>query len=126
MVSQQQNEDVPPWLPRHFVGGHPALDLVNTMSHRLDPAQAVDRMNAPDKIAGWTVEVGLLTADEAVGIEPDGLVAGVARLRDAAAEVFDAAAADLPLPPAALAQICLLYTSPSPRDQRGSRMPSSA
>ena len=25
-----------------------------------------------------------------------------------------------------LSQICLLYTSPSPRDQRGSRMPSSA
>ena len=25
-----------------------------------------------------------------------------------------------------LAHICLLYTSPSPRDQRGSRMPSSA
>ena len=25
-----------------------------------------------------------------------------------------------------LAQLCLLYTSPSPRDQRGSRMPSSA
>ena len=26
----------------------------------------------------------------------------------------------------ALAEVCLLYTSPSPRDQRGSRMPSSA
>ena len=26
----------------------------------------------------------------------------------------------------ALSSICLLYTSPSPRDQRGSRMPSSA
>ena len=26
----------------------------------------------------------------------------------------------------ALSKICLLYTSPSPRDQRGSRMPSSA
>ena len=25
-----------------------------------------------------------------------------------------------------LASVCLLYTSPSPRDQRGSRMPSSA
>ena len=25
-----------------------------------------------------------------------------------------------------LSNICLLYTSPSPRDQRGSRMPSSA
>ena len=28
--------------------------------------------------------------------------------------------------PAVRAEICLLYTSPSPRDQRGSRMPSSA
>ena len=26
----------------------------------------------------------------------------------------------------AVKKICLLYTSPSPRDQRGSRMPSSA
>ena len=36
----------------------------------------------------------------------------------------------LPIAPAALIDInndnCLLYTSPSPRDQRGSRMPSSA
>ena len=30
------------------------------------------------------------------------------------------------LPAAPLASTCLLYTSPSPRDQRGSRMPSSA
>ena len=30
------------------------------------------------------------------------------------------------LPVAAFAGACLLYTSPSPRDQRGSRMPSSA
>ena len=29
------------------------------------------------------------------------------------------------LPPA-ITMVCLLYTSPSPRDQRGSRMPSSA
>ena len=29
-------------------------------------------------------------------------------------------------PPFDLVYICLLYTSPSPRDQRGSRMPSSA
>ena len=33
-----------------------------------------------------------------------------------------------PMPRAAVCQciLCLLYTSPSPRDQRGSRMPSSA
>ena len=29
-------------------------------------------------------------------------------------------------PPISLSESCLLYTSPSPRDQRGSRMPSSA
>ena len=29
-------------------------------------------------------------------------------------------------PPGADIYLCLLYTSPSPRDQRGSRMPSSA
>ncbi len=105
MVSQSQFEDVPPWRPRHFVGGHPALDLVNTISHRLDPTLAVDRMNAPGKIATWMVEVGVLTAGEAAGLAPDGLVPGVARLRAAAAHVFDAAAADQPPPPTALAQI---------------------
>ena len=31
-----------------------------------------------------------------------------------------------PIETAELKSICLLYTSPSPRDQRGSRMPSSA
>ena len=30
------------------------------------------------------------------------------------------------LPGRTIGEICLLYTSPSPRDQRGSRMPSSA
>ena len=30
------------------------------------------------------------------------------------------------VPAKALREVCLLYTSPSPRDQRGSRMPSSA
>ena len=33
---------------------------------------------------------------------------------------------DGPVPPVVLIDDCLLYTSPSPRDQRGSRMPSSA
>ena len=36
------------------------------------------------------------------------------------------AAAPPPLAPRVLGEDCLLYTSPSPRDQRGSRMPSSA
>ena len=35
-------------------------------------------------------------------------------------------ARDVAVPEKAQLEICLLYTSPSPRDQRGSRMPSSA
>ena len=33
---------------------------------------------------------------------------------------------ELVIPKIALNKVCLLYTSPSPRDQRGSRMPCSA
>ena len=86
MVSQSQFEDAPPWRLRHFVGGHPALDLVNTISHRLDPSLAVDRMNAPAKIATWMVEVGVLTAGEAAArvrparLDTPGLVAALALL----------------------------------------------
>ena len=44
------------------------------------------------------------------------------------AQLADAAGADMLLVGDSLAMVvhCLLYTSPSPRDQRGSRMPSSA
>ena len=56
----------------------------------------------------------------------------LAQLLDAAAERGEIQGEIVLLPyanPIGLAQIfngCLLYTSPSPRDQRGSRMPSSA
>ena len=40
--------------------------------------------------------------------------------------VFDPSLFDRRLQKAATFLSCLLYTSPSPRDQRGSRMPSSA
>ena len=39
---------------------------------------------------------------------------------------FRGKAKQTPLNSNAIVNICLLYTSPSPRDQRGSRMPSSA
>ena len=40
--------------------------------------------------------------------------------------VDDVLPSELPLSAGGVAGGCLLYTSPSPRDQRGSRMPSSA
>lgn len=105
MVSQAQPIDVSPWRARHFVGGHPALDLVNTISHRLDPTLAIDRMDTPANIASWAVEIDLLTKAEANQLKPDGLVDGVARLRTAAAAIFDAAVMDYSPPPASLRQI---------------------
>ena len=49
------------------------------------------------------------------------IVAGFISFAGATKEMIEGMG-DLPM----LAYICLLYTSPSPRDQRGSRMPSSA
>ena len=50
---------------------------------------------------------------------------GYSVLRHASGELNDDALADY-LVVVHKSQACLLYTSPSPRDQRGSRMPSSA
>ena len=52
------------------------------------------------------------------------LVVGVSGGIDSA--VSSTLAAKTGLPVYAVGMPCLLYTSPSPRDQRGSRMPSSA
>ena len=64
MVSQSEFQDVPPWRPVHFIGGHPAFDFINTLSHRADPVLAVDRFDRLDKILGWYVFTGLLNAPD--------------------------------------------------------------
>ena len=51
---------------------------------------------------------------------------GLTGMQRADGEIKAARAAEKFGVPFTLSTICLLYTSPSPRDQRGSRMPSSA
>ena len=53
------------------------------------------------------------------GSEKPGMIDSNGNLRDLSAHVAD-------ITPATIADICLLYTSPSPRDLSTSRMPSSA
>ncbi|MFJ1598774.1 CGNR zinc finger domain-containing protein [Streptomyces sp. NPDC088261] len=48
-----------------FVGGHPVLDLVNTVAWRLDPARAADRVQGAEAWARWAVATGLLAAGRA-------------------------------------------------------------
>ncbi|MFI5730413.1 CGNR zinc finger domain-containing protein [Kribbella sp. NPDC051587] len=42
-----------------LIGGHLALDLLNTVSWRLDPTRIVDRIATPEALTIWTAAVGL-------------------------------------------------------------------
>ena len=50
---------------------------------------------------------------------------GLVAVKDVSFEIFEGEFVGL-IGPNGCGKSCLLYTSPSPRDQRGSRMPSSA
>src|SRR3954453_21319415 len=45
-----------------LIGGHIALDLLNTVSWRLDPARIIDRISTPEELATWCAAVGLADA----------------------------------------------------------------
>jgi len=59
-------------------GGHVALDLVNTVSWRLDPSRTVDRLPDGEALVRWAHFVGLLEGRE-VG---DDVAARVRKLRE--------------------------------------------
>jgi predicted RNA-binding Zn ribbon-like protein len=47
-----------------FVGGHPVLDLVDTISWRLDPPRTVDRLPTPDLLAAWAAGAAVVDPSE--------------------------------------------------------------
>lgn len=106
MVSLSELRDVPPWLPEHFVGGHPALDFINTVSHRADLDLAVDRFDSLEKIAGWCEFSGLLDANAARLMQDspsfrdreDRLVKRLAELRSRGGGIFDSIAGSRDIP----------------------------
>lgn len=113
MVSQSEIIDVPPWRPEHFVGGHPALNLINTISHRRNPSLAIDRMNSAQKITTWCAFEGLLSQQDGRAlaqlcqipeVEAE-LISAIARLRNATGEIFDAISSQQEIPPVAMAQV---------------------
>lgn len=51
---------------RHeLIGGHIALDLVNTVSWRLDPARTLDRLSDLDALVGWAMAAGAVPEEPA-------------------------------------------------------------
>jgi predicted RNA-binding Zn ribbon-like protein len=62
-----------------LVGGHPAVDLVNTVSWRLDPARTVDRLAGADDLRRWLLAANLVGPDW----QPTaGVLPAVRRLRE--------------------------------------------
>jgi predicted RNA-binding Zn ribbon-like protein len=51
-----------------LIGGHVALDLVNTVSWRLDAVRTIDRLGDTDALVGWVTAVGVLPDEQAAGL----------------------------------------------------------
>jgi predicted RNA-binding Zn ribbon-like protein len=94
-------------MTRDLVGGHPALDLVNTVWWRGDPTRRVDRVPDLPAFLVWAARAGLGPID----VVPDaaepaaGVIATVHALREHAHAVLAAHATGAPVPPAPLREL---------------------
>ena len=86
-------EPVPrtPWQDAHFIGGHPVLDLTNTVFHRSNPVQDNELLKSPADVLSWCRSVGLFkTAPPMADAAGRKLVADVHEVREHAWSVFNA------------------------------------
>jgi predicted RNA-binding Zn ribbon-like protein len=83
----------PPWQDGHFIGGHPVLDLTNTVFDRKHRADDGELLKTPSDVLTWCASVGLFERVPPVAqIATTGLVAKVQAVREDAWAVFDAVA----------------------------------
>ncbi|AVL26284.1 hypothetical protein NBRGN_002_00050 [Nocardia brasiliensis NBRC 14402] len=84
------------WVPEHFIGGHPALDLANAVFDRRVPGPGNELLGSPRDIGNWLVAAGLVSGRAATAvarIEAEPFVGRVHAVREAAAQLFGAIAA---------------------------------
>jgi predicted RNA-binding Zn ribbon-like protein len=84
---------VAPWEAGHFVGGHVALDLANTVFHRKEPIADNELLNSVRDVSSWCQSVRLISPSDARKLNShasDELVNAVHRVRDQVWAVFDA------------------------------------
>jgi predicted RNA-binding Zn ribbon-like protein len=87
------------WTTEHFIGGHPAVDLTNTVFTRHMPAKENDLLNSPKDVGNWFHLAGLATKAQANAISaiPDpALLKNVRKVRETSFLVLDALAAEKP------------------------------
>ncbi|WP_228831873.1 CGNR zinc finger domain-containing protein [Nocardia brasiliensis] len=79
------------WVPEHFIGGHPALDLANAVFDRRVPVPGNELLGSAGDIGNWLLAAGLASARGAravAAIEAERFVARVHAVREAAAQLF--------------------------------------
>jgi predicted RNA-binding Zn ribbon-like protein len=82
-----------PWQEAHFVGGHPVLDLTNTVFNRAHPAEDNELLTSPTAVLTWCESAGLFEdAPTPSDVDAAGLVTQVRSVREDAWAVFDAVA----------------------------------
>jgi predicted RNA-binding Zn ribbon-like protein len=93
MVTRTASTSRPPWQDAHFIGGHPVLDLTNTVFNRAYPAQDNELLNAPSDVLTWCASAGLIEdVPRLAKASASGLVPEVRAVREQAWAVFNAVA----------------------------------
>jgi predicted RNA-binding Zn ribbon-like protein len=103
MVARREPRARGPWQDGHFIGGHPALDLTNTVFNRAHPVADNELLKTPTDVLTWCESVGLFEDAPALSDgAADGLSAEVRSVREHAWAAFDAVSRGDVIPGAAL------------------------
>jgi predicted RNA-binding Zn ribbon-like protein len=84
---------VAPWETGHFIGGHVALDLANTVFSRREPIVDNELLESVPDVSSWCQSARLISPADARTLNRDAggeLVAAVHRVRDHVWTAFDA------------------------------------
>ena len=103
MVTRREPRARAPWQDGHFIGGHPALDLTNTVFNRAHPMPDNELLKTPTDVLTWCESVGLF--EDAPALKDgaaDGLAARVRSVREHVWAAFDAVSRGDVIPGAAL------------------------
>ncbi|WP_117194801.1 CGNR zinc finger domain-containing protein [Rhizobium terrae] len=79
------------WVPEHFIGGHPALDLANAVFNRRVPQPDNELLKSAGDVGNWFKASGLAGAREAeavAGIAGRPFLKGIHAIREASARIF--------------------------------------
>lgn len=72
MVLVKARHAVSPWEEGHFIGGHLALDLTNTVFNRAEPVADNELLKTSADVSAWCQSVGLVSSSQAAKLATGG------------------------------------------------------